>query len=72
MALAGALVPLDQMQPIGRALSSIVWSRYNQASLLNILLERKDDILNAVLALAIALGFYIVTAILLHRLKKPR
>jgi len=72
VALAGALVPLDQMQPIGRALSSIVWSRYNQASLLNILLERKDDILNAVLALAIALGFYIVTAILLHRLKKPR
>ena len=72
VALAGALVPLDQMQPIGRALSSIIWSRYNQASLLNILLERKDDILNAVLALAIALGFYIVTAILLHRLKKPR
>ena len=72
VALAGALVPLDQMQPIGRVLSSIVWSRYNQASLLNILLERKDDILNAVLALAIALGFYIVTAILLHRLKKPR
>ena len=72
VALAGALVPLDQMQPIGRGLSSIVWSRYNQASLLNILLERKDDILNTVLALAIALGFYIVTAILLHKLKKPR
>ena len=72
VALAGALVPLDQMQPIGRALSSIVWSRYNQASLLNILLERKDDILNTALALIIALAFYIVTAILLHRLKKPR
>ena len=72
VALAGALVPLDQMQPIGRALSSIVWSRYNQASLLNILLERKDDVLNTAMPLAIALGFYIVTAILLHRLKKPR
>ena len=72
VALAGALVPLDQMQPIGRALSSIVWSRYNQASLLNILLERKDEAINAMLALAIALGFYIVTAILLHKLKKPR
>jgi ABC-type multidrug transport system, ATPase component len=72
VALAGALVPLDQMQPIGRALSSIIWSRYNQASLLNILLERKDDVFNAIFALAIALAFYIVTVILLHKLKKPR
>ena len=72
VALAGALVPLDQMQAIGRALSSIVWSRYNQASFLNILLERKDDTFNTILPLAIALGFYIVTAILLHKLKKPR
>ena len=72
VALAGALVPLDQMQPIGRALSSVIWSRYNQASLLNILLERKDDIFNAIFAIAIALSFYIVTAILLHKLKKPR
>jgi ABC-type multidrug transport system permease subunit len=72
VALAGALVPLDQMQPIGRALSRVIWSRYNQASLLNILLERKDDIFNAIFAIAIALSFYIVTAILLHKLKKPR
>ena len=72
VALAGALVPLDQMQPIGRALSSVIWSRYNQASLLNILLERKDDVFNSIFALAIALAFYIVTAFLLHKLKKPR
>ena len=72
VALAGALVPLDQMQPIGRALSSVVWSRYNQSSLLNILLERKDDVFNTILALAIALGFYIITVILLNKLKKPR
>ena len=72
VALAGALIPLDQMQPIGRALSCIIWSRYNQASLLNILLERKDDIFNSIFAIAIALGFYIITAILLHKLKKPR
>ena len=72
VALAGALVPLDQMQEIGRALSSVIWSRYNQASFLNILLERKDDALNTILPLAIALGFYIITAILLHKLKKPR
>ena len=72
VALAGALVPLDQMQPIGRALSSVIWSRYNQASLLNILLERKDDVFNSIFALVIALAFYIVTAFLLHKLKKPR
>ena len=72
VALAGALVPLDQMQPIGRALSSVIWSRYNQASLLNTLLERKDDISNSIFAIIIALAFYIVTAILLHKLKKPR
>ena len=72
VALAGALVPLDQMQPIGRALSSVIWSRYNQASLLNILLERKDDVFNSIFAITIALAFYIVTAFLLHKLKKPR
>ena len=55
-----------------REVSSVIWSRYNQASLLNILLERKDDIFNTIFAIAIALSFYIVTAILLHKLKKPR
>ena len=72
VALAGALVPLDQMQPIGRALSTVIWSRYNQASLLNLLLERKDAIENTILALSITLCFYIVVAIKLNCSKKAK
>ena len=72
VALAGALVPLDQMQQIGKGLSTIVWSRYNQSSLLNLLLERPDDIWNKFSALILALIFCIITAIILHRLKKAR
>lgn len=72
VALAGALVPLDQMQAIGRALSTVIWSRYNQASLLNLLLERKDAIENTILALSITLCFYIVVAIKLNCSKKAK
>lgn len=72
VALAGALVPLDQMQAIGKALSTIIWSRYNQSSLLNLFLERSDDIYNKPSALALALGFYIITAIILYRSKKAK
>lgn len=72
VALAGALVPLDQMQPIGKWLSAIVWSRYNQSSLLNALLERPDDAWNKFMALILALIFCIITAFVLHRSKKAR
>jgi energy-coupling factor transporter ATP-binding protein EcfA2 len=72
VALAGALVPLDQMQAIGRILSTVIWSRYNQASLLNLLLERKDSIENTILALVITLCFYIVVAIKLNWSKKAK
>lgn len=72
VALAGAMVPLDQMQKIGKALSTVVWSRYNQSSLLNLLLERPDDILNKVSALSLALIFCIITAFILHRSRKAK
>jgi ABC-type multidrug transport system permease subunit len=72
VALAGALVPLDQMQTIGRALSTVIWSRYNQSSLLNLLLERKDSTENIILALGITLCFYIVVAIKLNWSKKAK
>jgi len=72
VALAGALVPLDQMQRFGKAISTIVWSRYNQSSLLNLLLERPDEISNKVYALLLALIFCIITAIILHRSKKAK
>lgn len=72
VALAGALVPLDQMLPIGRFLSNIIWSRYNQANLLNLFLEKNDPIINVVSALAIAVCFYIVIAIKLNCSKKAK
>lgn len=72
VALAGALVPFDQMQSIGKAISYIIWSRYNQSSLLNLFLERPDDVFNKPSALVLALGFYIITAIILHRSKKAK
>ena len=72
VALAGALVPLDQMLPIGRALSSIIWSRYNQANLLNLFLERTDPPINIIGALVITLCFYIVVAVKLNCSKKAK
>ena len=72
VALAGALVPLDQMLPVGRVLSTIIWSRYNQSSLLNLFLEREDPILNTIAAISIALGCYIVMVIKLNCSKKAK
>jgi ABC-type multidrug transport system ATPase subunit/ABC-type multidrug transport system permease subunit len=72
VALAGALVPFDQMQQVGKWLSTIVWSRYNQSSLLNLLLERPDDVWNKLSALILALIFCIITAFILHRSKKAK
>lgn len=72
VALAGALVPLDQMQPLGKALSSIIWSRYNQNSLLNAFLDRPDALQNVFLALALAAGFYIIAVTILHHSKKAK
>lgn len=72
VALAGALVPLDQMQQIGKALSTVIWSRYNQKALLDTLLERQGDVADSLCALALAIGFYIFTAIVLFRSKKAK
>lgn len=72
VALAGALVPLDQMLPVGRALSTVIWSRYNQTNLLNLFLERNDPVSNALAATIITLCFYIVVAIKLNCSKKAR
>lgn len=72
VALAGALVPLDQMLPIGRALSTIIWSRFNQNSLLNLFLEREDPIVNSLAAIGLALDFYIVMVISTYCTKKAK
>ena len=72
VALAGALVPLDQMQQVGKILSYVVWSRYNQSSLLNLFLERSDTLFNYVGSLSLSFIFYIVTIIILYRSKKAK
>ena len=72
VALAGALVPLDQMLPLGRTLAYVIWSRYNQTNLLNLFLERNDPIENIISALVIAVCFYIVVAIKLNYSKKAK
>ena len=72
VALAGALVPLDQMLPLGRTLSYVIWSRYNQTNLLNLFLERNDPIENVISALVIAVCFYIVVVIKLNYSKKAK
>ncbi|MCF0222784.1 MAG: ATP-binding cassette domain-containing protein [Fibrobacter sp.] len=72
VALAGALVPLDQMLPLGRILSTVIWSKYNQNSLFNLLLEHNDPIENILCATAIALGCYIVTVIHIHHSTKAK
>lgn len=72
VALAGALVPFDQMQQVGKWLSYIVWSRYSQSSLLNTLLEHPDDVWNKGAALLLAALFCIITATILYRSKKAK
>lgn len=72
IALAGALVPIDQMQTVARILSYAIWSRYNQSSLQNVLLHQEDNVLNQPLAFIIALSFYIVTVIVLYKSQKAK
>ena len=72
VALAGALVPFDQMQQVGKWLSYIVWSRYSQNSLLNFMLEHPDDVWDKGMSLMLTLLFFIITATILYRSKKAR
>ena len=72
VALAGALVPLDQMQAIGKALSYLIWSRYDQSALLDLLLERPYDSLNLVMAMTLSLIFCIITSVNLYYLRRAR
>ena len=72
VALAGALVPLDQMTAVGKALSYAVWSRYNQGSLLDLLLERPLGAIDIVLAVTLALIFFIIASLNLFHLRKAK
>lgn len=72
VALTGALVPLDQMQSAGRAISTIIWSRYNQNALQNLLTLKPSNLFNVIVPLIIAIVIYISTLLILYKLKKSK
>lgn len=72
VALTGALVPLDQMQSIGRAISSVIWSRYNQNALQNLFTSTPNSFFNIIIPLIIAILIYIITLFMLYKLKKSK
>ena len=72
VALAGALVPLDQMQAIGKALSFAIWSRFDQDALLDLLLDRPFESLNFVMLMTLIIIFCIITFVNLHLLRKAK
>ena len=72
VALAGALVPLDQMQAIGKALSFAIWSRFDQDALLDLLLDRPFESLNFVMLMTLIIIFSIITFVNLHLLRKAK
>ena len=72
VALAGALIPLDQMTIIGKFLSYLVWSRYNQNALLDLLLERPLEVLDLAMAVTLTLIFFIIASLNLFLLRKAK
>lgn len=72
VALAGALVPIDQMGAIGQMISRVIWSKYNQSALQNLFTGNNAALFDILIPLGIALVFYIITLHLLHQLKKAK
>ena len=70
--LNGCINPLDQMQTIGRAISTIIWSRYNQNALQNLFTQTPISSLNIIIPLIIAILIYIITLFMLYNLKKSK
>jgi hypothetical protein len=72
VALAGALVPIDQMGAIGQMISRVIWSKYNQSALQNLFTGNNAALFDILIPLGIALVFYIITLHLLYQLKKAK
>lgn len=72
VALAGALVPIDQMQPIGRVASSIIAAKYNLESLKDLFIGDICSVFDYVLPMAISAIFYIVALRTLKRFGKAK
>ncbi|MFA6622672.1 MAG: ATP-binding cassette domain-containing protein [Fibrobacteraceae bacterium] len=72
IALAGALVPVDEMDGIARIISYAIPARYTQTALQNLFTGTPAGISDILLPLGIAAIFYIVTFITLHQMKKAK
>lgn len=72
VALAGALVPVDQMLEIGRIVSYTIWSKYNQTMFMNINLERITSIMDFIPITIITFCFYIIVLVKLNSSKRAR
>lgn len=72
VALTGALVPLDQMKLVGRAISTVIWSRYNQSALQNLFTLSPNSLFNIIIPLILAILIYIITLSVLYKLKKSK
>lgn len=70
--LAGALVPLDQMKPIGNFLSACIPAKYNLAFLKNLFLGTPTNLSDLIIPTILAFIFYIVSWRLLLILGKAK
>jgi hypothetical protein len=63
VALTGALVPLDQMETMGRAISTVIWSRYNQSALQNLFTLTPNSFFNILSQIIIYINIFIKNSI---------
>lgn len=72
VALAGALVPIDQMRPIGRAASTFIASKFNLEALKALFLNENLTCSDIAFPLLLTFIFYIVALRTLHSLGKAK
>ena len=72
IALAGALVPIDEMDGIARGISYAIPARYTQTALQNLFTGTSAGLPDILFPLGLATIFYIVTFLTLHQMKKAK
>lgn len=72
VALAGALVPVDQMRAIGRFASSIIAAKYNLEALKSMFIGKIPSCLELIIPVIISVLFYIVALRTLKRFGKAK
>lgn len=72
VALSGALVSVDQMAIIAKALSKIVWTSYDQSALQSVFTGISPAISDLMLPLLIAFIIYIISFLALEKMKNAK